>query len=155
GSIFGSIEALSAAGPVLLGVTPYLFSFSHQSRDRQFLADIGARFLGRSETPAAPKKAWFVDTLNDVHGVTTLVKQIATLASKRGDAVAILTCGESKPDPGWRVRNFTPVGQFTLPEHGTQTLACPPFLNVLEYCERQQLDEIIVSTPSLFGLSAV
>src|SRR5262249_9304384 len=31
GSLFGSLEAISAAGPVLLSVAPYLFSFTHQN----------------------------------------------------------------------------------------------------------------------------
>ena len=52
--------------------------------------------------------------------------------------------------PG-QVQNFKPVGQFTLPENETVTLAFPPFLDILEYCERRQLTELIISTPGWLG----
>ena len=51
------------------------------------------------------------------------------------------------PEPG-RVQNFKPVGQFRLPENETVTLAFPPLLDILEYCDREQLDEPIISTPA-------
>ena len=83
GSIFGSIEALSALGPTLLGIAPYLFSYAHQSRDKHFLSEVGKRFFGvKPELDQKAKKAWFTDTLTEVNGVTTLVHKMCRLAQK-------------------------------------------------------------------------
>jgi hypothetical protein len=71
GSIFGSLEALSAVGPVLLGVAPYLFSFAHQNRDKAFINEVSARFLGTPVEPV-PKVALLVDTTADIDTTSLL-----------------------------------------------------------------------------------
>ena len=156
GSIFGSIEALSALGPVLLGISPYLFSFVHQNRDKRFLADVGARFFGiRPELQHKVRKAWFTDTLEEVNGVTTLVQKMCQLAQKHEHDLTLISFSEETPVYPGKVQNFRPVGQFRLPENESVTLAFPPLLDILEYCDREQLDELIISTPGLAGLAAL
>jgi glycosyltransferase involved in cell wall biosynthesis len=157
GSIFGSIEALSALGPIALGIAPYLFSFAHQSRDKSFLADVETHFFGRTLRPSAPpRKAWFVDgDVAEVNGVTRLVEKMCQIAEGRRDDLTLISVADRPPAFPGRVQNFTPVGQFALPENANVNLAFPPFLEVLEYCERQDFTEIVVSTPGLAGLAAV
>lgn len=156
GSIFGSLEALSAAGPILLGVAPYLFSFAHQSRDKQFLADVSRHFL-HTTAPlgTAPRKAWFVDALTDVSGATRLVQVMCRIAAQHDHDLTLVSCADGGVNPEGRVQKFRPVGRFALPDDESVTLGFPPFLDVLDYCDRRQLTEIIVSTPSLTGLAAV
>jgi glycosyltransferase involved in cell wall biosynthesis len=159
GSVFGSLEALSAAGPILLGVAPYLFSFAHQSRDKVFLADVSERFLGRRSLAGAQtaggKRAWFTDTLTDVNGVTTLIRKMCQLADVHEHDLTLVSVADTPPEYPGRVRNFAPVGQFVVPEHEAVKLAWPPFLDILEYCDREQFTDLIVSTPGLAGLAAV
>ena len=156
GSIFGSIEALGALGPTLLGIAPYLFSYAHQSRDKHFLFEVGKRFFGvKPELDQKPKKAWFTDTLTEVNGVTTLVHKMCRLAQKHEHDLTLISFSDHAPEYPGRVQNFKPVGQFRLPENDTVTLAFPPFLDILEYCDRQQFTELIISTPGLAGLAAL
>ena len=156
GSIFGSIEALSAVGPLLLGVAPYVFSFAHQSRDKQFLADVGTHFLPSKPVASAPtRKAWFVDGVNDVNGVTTLVRKMCRIAQEHDHDLTLVTFDEAAANYDGHAHNFAPVGRFTLPENPMVNLTFPPFLDVLEYCDRRQFTELIVSTPTLAGLAAL
>ena len=156
GSIFGSIEALSAAGPLLLGVAPYVFSFAHQSRDKQFLEDVGEHFLGARPASSAPaRRAWFVDGVNDVNGVTTLVRKMCRIAQEHEHDLRLVTFADAAANYEGHSHNFSPVGQFTLPENPMVNVTFPPFLDVLEYCDRQQFTELIVSTPTLAGLAAL
>jgi glycosyltransferase involved in cell wall biosynthesis len=155
GSVFGSLEAMSAAGPILLGVAPYLFAFAHQSRDKRFLSDVSRHFTGRAADEGRPsKKAWFTDAITDVNGVTTLIDAMRRRACSHGHDLTVISVSDAPPsDPG--VQHFRPVGTFALPEHEGVTMAFPPFLDVLEYCERQQFNEIVVSTPGFVGLAAI
>lgn len=155
GSIFGSLEALSAAGPILLGVAPYFFSFAHQNRDKAFLADVSRRFLGGPSPVDTPKRAWFTDTLTEVNGVTTLIRKMCQLADAHDHDLTLVSVADTPPAYAGRIQNFTPVGRFVVPEHERVALTCPPFLDVLEYCDREQFTELIVSTPGLVGLAAV
>jgi glycosyltransferase involved in cell wall biosynthesis len=156
GSLFGSLEALSAAGPILLGIAPYLFSFAHQNRDRAFLADIRQHFLGPgSPLDSRPKKGWFTDTLTDVNGVTTLIRTMCRLAQVHEHDLTLMSVSDVRPDYPGRVQNFRPVGTFAIPEHESVSLAFPPFLDIVDYCDREQFTELIVSTPGLAGLAAL
>ena len=156
GSVFGSLEAASAAGPILPGVAPYLFSFAHQNRDKAFLSDVGAHFLG--ERPAhetRPRKGWFTDTLTDVNGVTTLIRKLCRLAEVHEHDLTLVSVADTPPAYAGRIQNFTPVGRFVVPEHEAVKLAFPPFLDILDYCDREQFTELIISTPGLAGLAAL
>ena len=92
--------------------------------------------------------------MTDVNGITTLVRKMCRLAEAHDHDMTLVSFTDRAPEAG-RSQNFKPVGQFTLPENSMVTLAFPPFLDVLEYCDRQQFTELIVSTPSLAGLAAV
>ncbi len=156
GSIFGSLEAMSALGPILFGISPYLFSFYHQNRDKPFLSEVSQRFLGvRPDPKTVSKKAWFTDTLTEVNGVTTLVQKMCHQAESHGHHLTLISFAKTAPAYPGRVKNFEPIGHFALPENESITLAFPPFLDILEYCEREQFTELIVSTPGLAGLAAL
>ncbi len=45
------------------------------------------------------------------------------------------------------IKNFRPIGEFELPEYELQRLSFPPILQILDYVQREQFTEIIISTP--------
>ncbi len=66
-----------------------------------------------------------------------------------------MTCAENPPEIKIDLKNFLPVGTFPLPEYESQTLAFPPFLEVVEYIERHRFNELIISTPGPMGLTGL
>ncbi len=156
GSIFGSLEALSAMGPVLLSVAPYLFSFAHQHRDKEFLNQVSQRFFGELSSLKQPvKKAWFSDTLTEVNGVAVLVQKMGSLALEYGHDLTLVALSENEISLPCRTRSFLPVGEFKLPENESIKLGFPPFLEILDYCEQQGFSDLIISTPAPLGLAAL
>ena len=152
GSIFGSLEALSAVGPILLGVAPYLFSFAHQNRDTAFLREVSHRFLGTPSEPK-PKTAVFVDStsLEDPAGVLAGFDRLPESFSQDRTIIAF---GKPLPGLNGRVRYFMPVGHLPLPDYERQ-LAFPPALDLLDFCDREQFTSLVVATPSLGGLAMI
>ena len=53
------------------------------------------------------------------------------------------------------IKNFPPVGEFEIPEYELQKLSFPPFLDMLDYIQREQFTELIISTPGPIGLCAL
>ncbi len=156
GSFFGSLQALSALGPVILGTGPYLFSYHSQNKDRRFLAEVRRRFGGPGPSAGPrPKRAWFTDTLNEVNGVATTVAAMAEAAGRVGADLTIVSSTEDPPPLGGRLKNFPPIGTITFPEYVFQPLAFPPVLNVVDYCERQGFTEVIISTTFSLGLTGL
>jgi hypothetical protein len=156
GSLFGCLEALSAASPIVFGVTPYLFSFGHQNRDRAFLADVSERFLGRgSRLDARPKKAWFTDMVTDEAGAVSVIRELCRLAEAHEHDLTLVSAGDTRQDYPGRVQWFEPVGQLPVPGHENVTVAFPPFLRILEFCDREGFTELVVSSPGVTGLAAL
>jgi glycosyltransferase involved in cell wall biosynthesis len=53
------------------------------------------------------------------------------------------------------IKNFPPVGEFEIPEYELQKLSFPPFLDMLDYIQRERFTELIISTPGPIGLCAL
>jgi glycosyltransferase involved in cell wall biosynthesis len=53
------------------------------------------------------------------------------------------------------IKNFPPVGEFEIPEYELQKLSFPPFLDMLDYLQRERFTEVIISTPGPIGLCAL
>ena len=156
GRIVDGLQSLSAIGPVMLGVAPYITAFGVQHKDQGFLRSIADRFpAARGVRIRSGKKAWVTDTLSDVNGVAHTINVLSSLAKARGRDITVVTSLEHPPIVDYPLRNFPPVGVFHLPEYESQAVVFPPFLDMLDYFENEGFDEIIISTPGPMGLAAL
>lgn len=155
GKLTESLQTLGSLGPVTLCMAPYLVSFHTQHKDEALIQAVARHFpVTRHLAAKGRKKAWFTDTLTDVNGVAKTVQTCARLARDQGrELVVVTSLEEAPPELDFPVKNFRPAGSFPLPEYEDQQLAFPPFLDILEYCEREEIGEIVVSTPGPLGLA--
>ncbi len=156
GGLIESIQSFASLGPVALGLAPYLTAFNVQHKDEKFLREVAANFAGTQRlTSRSGKRAWFTDTLNDMNGVANTIRTLATLAHIEGKEITVVTCLPEKPEAAFPVKNFRPVGTFTLEEYNRQELVYPPFLEMINWLEEEEIDEVIISTPGPVGLAAL
>jgi glycosyltransferase involved in cell wall biosynthesis len=156
GNMVESMQALSAIAPILVILTPYIYGFHSQAPSRKWLRGIFKELT--SEIPVAlqnRKRAWFTDTLDDVNGVATTIRKMTAAGAAAGKELIVVTSrGELKVD-NIPIKNFKPIGEFELPEYELQKLSFPPILRMLDYIQREQFTEIIISTPGPIGLTAL
>lgn len=156
GRLIDGLQSLSAVGPVLLGVAPYITAFGVEHKDEDFLRTLAERYpSSRRLRFRSGKKAWVTDTLSDVNGVAHTINVLSALARKNGLDITVVTSLETPPEVDYPLNNFDPVGVFRLPEYESQMLVFPPFLDMLGYFEREGFDEIIISTPGPMGVAAL
>lgn len=156
GDLIESLQTFASLGPVALGVAPYVAAMKTQHKDERLLQLIASRFAAtRQHVGRSGKRAWATDTYADVNGVTTTIRAMAGLADRRGLPLKVLTCHTAAEADETTVRNFEPVGTFELPEYEHLQLAFPPFLDMMQYMEAEQFDEVIISTPGPVGLTAL
>jgi glycosyltransferase involved in cell wall biosynthesis len=159
GRLTEGLQTLSALAPLSLCFAPYLTAFQTQHKDEPLLRAVARRFAAAAPLAArGPAKAWFTDTLLDVNGVAATVATAAGVASRLGLPLRVVTSlaeVPAAPALDFELRNFPPVGEIRLPEYADQKLAFPPFLDIIERCERERLDEVIVSTPGPVGLAGL
>jgi glycosyltransferase involved in cell wall biosynthesis len=153
------LEALQPASgliPVAGSVGPYVFSYFNMYGHRRLWSETARRFnITLPPELKNEKRAWFTDTLEDVNGVARTIRTMGAAAQKSGRDLTIVTCkGDSKVE-GVPLKNFTPVGEFELPEYKLQKLSFPPILDMIDYIERERFTECIISTPGPVGLTAL
>jgi glycosyltransferase involved in cell wall biosynthesis len=156
GNLLESLQAFLSLAPVAMAVAPYLAAFHSQHRDEPFRRDVARKFAGaRKFALKTGRRAWVTDTFGDLNGVSHTIRTLAGLAAEQDRELVVLTCLDETPDVPFPLKNFVPIGSCPLPEYEHQTIACPPILEVIEYLEREQFDEVIISTPGPLGMLAL
>ena len=156
GELVDSLQTLAALGPVALSFTPFLAAFGAQHGDAPFLRRVAGHFPAtRTLLQQTDRKAWVTDTYSDVNGVCRTIQTFGRVARQSGRQLTVLTCLKSEPRSLSDLKNFQPVGTFPVPEYEMLEVGLPPFLEVIEYLERNRFNEVIISTPGPMGLTAL
>jgi glycosyltransferase involved in cell wall biosynthesis len=156
GDFVEALQPLIGMLPVMGSLSPYLFSFYSLHSNRPLLESTAKRILPKTPEPLRNiKRAWFTDTLEDVNGVARTIQTMALSANKAGASLTVATSRSEILIKNIPVKNFTPVGEFEIPEYELQKLSFPPMLEIVDYIEREKFTECIISTPGPIGLTSL
>src|SRR6476646_369963 len=153
GNLIESMQALSGIAPIIILLTPYLYAFHSQAPSRRWLRDVFSKMTGGvPEVLQNRKRAWFTDTLDDVNGVANTIRKMTAAGAAAGEKLIVMTSRRRLEVDEISIKNFRPIGEFELPEYELQRLSFPPIMQILDYIQREQFTEIIISTPGPMGL---
>jgi len=156
GNLIDAFQSATGLLPVGASVLPYLVAFGQQAPDRALLTNVARRFTGTVPQPLRnEKRAWFTDTLEDVNGVARTILAMVQAAGQAGADLTVVTSRSKLSITDIPIKNFPPVGEFEIPEYELQKLSFPPFLDMLDYIQRERFTELIISTPGPIGLCAL
>jgi glycosyltransferase involved in cell wall biosynthesis len=156
GNMIESMQALTALAPILIILAPYIYGFHSQAPSRKWLQGIFRDLTGKiPEALQNNKRAWFTDTLEDVNGVATTIRRMTAAGAAAGKDLIVITSRNELTMGDIPIKNFTPIGEFELPEYELQKLSFPPILQMLDYIQRERFGEVIISTPGPIGLTAL
>jgi glycosyltransferase involved in cell wall biosynthesis len=156
GNLIDAFQSLTGLLPVGFSILPYLVAFGQQAPDRPLLTHVARRFTGTVPQPLRnEKRAWFTDTLEDVNGVARTIRAMVQAARHAGADLTVVTSRSKLSIDDIPIKNFPPVGEFEIPEYELQKLSFPPFLDMLDYIQRERFTELIISTPGPIGLCAL
>lgn len=156
---FNIFQALGSAGAAWTLLAPYFVTFSLFSRDRRFsqaaLNHFDACQGEISQNGDRTKIAHFTDTFHEINGVALSLKNQMELAKKMGRDLTAITCDSQTQQTLEGQKNFDPIGVLELPEYPEQKIFLPPFLEMLDYCYKEQFTQIHVTTPGPLGLAGL
>lgn len=156
GNAIEALQALSGIVPILVLLAPYIYGFHSQAPSRKWLRAICLQLMGTIPPQLQnTKRAWFTDTLEDVNGVSTTIRKMAGAAAAAGEDLIVVTSRRDLTVDDVPIKNFAPIGEFELPEYELQKLSFPPILQILDYVQREQFTEVIISTPGPIGLTGL
>jgi glycosyltransferase involved in cell wall biosynthesis len=153
GNLIESMQALSGIAPIIVLLTPYIYAFHSQAPSRRWLRDVFSKMTGAIPPVLQNRRrAWFTDTLDDVNGVATTITKMTAAGVAAGEKLIVVTSRRRLAVHDIPIMNFRPIGEFALPEYELQRLSFPPIMQILDYIQREQFTEIIISTPGPMGL---
>jgi len=156
GHLVDSLQTIASLAPVALSFAPYLAAFSNQHKDEPFLQAVATHFPAAAHLRLrSQRKAWVTDTFSDINGVCRTIQMLGKAAKQSGKKLTVISCLSETPQTNIELKNFRPVGSFKIPEYEMLELCFPPFLEVIEYIERNEFNEVIISTPGPLGLTAL
>jgi glycosyltransferase involved in cell wall biosynthesis len=156
GNLLEALREASLLLPTGLALAPYFYGFTSQTPHRARLRTL-CRNLCNSvpENLRKRRRAWFTDTLDDVNGVATTIRKLTGACTAQEMDLLVVTSNSHPAPSEIPVQNFMPVGEFALPEYELQKLSFPPVLEILDFIQREQFTEILISTPGPVGLTAL
>jgi hypothetical protein len=98
--------------------------------------------------------AWATDTLDEANGVAVTVRTAAARARRAGLQVTVVASG-ARPRADFDLESFAPIWQRPVPRYEELALRVPPFLETIEFLERERFREVLISTPGPVGLTAL
>jgi glycosyltransferase involved in cell wall biosynthesis len=153
GNLIESMQALSGIAPIIVVLAPYIYAFHSQAPSRRWLRDVFSKMTGAIPPVLQnQKRAWFTDTLDDVNGVANTIRKMTAAGQAAGEKLIVVTSRRRLDVHEIPIKNFRPIGEFELPEYELQRLSFPPIMQILDYIQREQFTEIIISTPGPMGL---
>src|SRR5256714_658195 len=153
GNVIESMQALSGIAPIVVLLSPYIYAFHSQAPSRRWLRDIFSKMTGAIPPVLQNRKrAWFTDTLDDVNGVATTIRKMTAAGVAAGEKLIVVTSPRRPAEDEIPIKKFPPLGQFALTVYQLQPLSFPPIMQILDYIQREQFTEIIISTPGPMGL---
>ncbi|MEY2586051.1 MAG: hypothetical protein QOD80_2077, partial [Verrucomicrobiota bacterium] len=153
GNLIESMQALSGIAPIIVLLAPYLYAFHSQAPSRRWLRDVFSKMTGAIPPVLQNRKrAWFTDTLDDVNGVANTIRKMTAAGMAAGEKLIVVASRRRLEVDEIPIKNFRPIGEFELPEYELQRLSFPPIMQILDYIQREQFTEIIISTPGPMGL---
>ena len=156
GNIMESMQALSGIAPIIVLLSPYIYAFHSQAPSRRWLREMFLKMTGAIPPELQNRKrAWFTDTLDDVNGVATTIRKMTAAGVAAGEQLIVITSRRDLSVDDIPIKNFRPIGEFELPEYELQRLSFPPIMQILDYVQREQFTEIIISTPGPMGLTGL
>jgi glycosyltransferase involved in cell wall biosynthesis len=140
-------------------LAPYFAAAAYRSRQRRHAERVErilvqAGLLPEPVTPPAPRIALFTDTYREVNGVTTILQRFHEHALGRGWPLTIIDSGpEEERSPGRY--SFKAVESLAWSVYRDYPMNILPPLELMRWCETQDVDLIHAATPGPVGIAAV
>ncbi len=149
GNVFNIINGIGAISSLYVLSIPYYIAYKSFQDTRQF----AERLSVIPSPPRRPKAVHLSDTYYEINGVAKSLQQMTIQAKRLGLDYTFVTCADRESLFGEKV--FKPVQVYDLPEYPEMKLACPPVLDIIDYCFREDFTHVHSATPGPVGLAGL
>ncbi len=153
-----SFETWKTLGQAQTLIAPYLLAATSLARQRIHARDVHRELsvqglLEPWPAPDEPHVAMFTDTIEEINGVAAVLQPLVAFAETQGWPFTMISCGaERRSWPTHEV--FQALDRFSFDVYEEFPLFVPPVLQLLHWCENNNVDVIHAATPGPMGMIA-
>ncbi|MBN2601603.1 MAG: glycosyltransferase [Candidatus Marinimicrobia bacterium] len=152
--IYGIFQNLMSFLPSIFISLPFFSSLKVMYGTRHLVQTLSREYLGKKGL-TRKRILWFTDTINDLNGVSVIIKKVASVGRKNGMNIHVVTSlkeSEINEHIPPNLLNLPYIYNFNLPYYESYNLKIPSILQSLEMIDHYEPDEIVISTPGPIGL---
>jgi len=157
GNVFDIFQTVGSAGALYTVLAPYFVAYGLFNEDRRLADQVRSSLAPGSRRPESGriKVGHFTDTFLEINGVALTIRRSLSLARATGKDMTVVTAyPEGRvAEPG--VKNFAPIGAFSLPEYPELAVHYPPILDMLRHAYHENFSHLHSATPGPVGLAAL
>ncbi len=146
GDFFNIFRSIGSISSLYFLSAPYYAAYRSFQDTRQFAERLDTVAL----PPVAPRAVHLTDTPAGPSGPAQDLRDLVARARGLGLDHTVVTCANVEGGPSEAV--FRPVDIYDVPECPEVKLACPPVLEIVDYCFRQNFTHVHSATPGPVGL---
>jgi glycosyltransferase involved in cell wall biosynthesis len=140
-------------------VAPYLSAAAYRARERRHVRSVETTLASGGLLPApaarpAPRVAMFTDTYSEINGVATVLRALTAHSVASGWPFTLVNCGSERASEACR-EIFPAIETLSLDVYKEFPLRIGPVLELLRWCEDEQVGVIHAATPGPVGMEAV
>lgn len=157
GDFYSLFSSFSSALPGIFVSLPFFTSLKVSFSSQHLIKDLKKKYLNHQVSQK--KILWFSDTVNDLNGVSFIVKRISNIAQNMNRDITLVASLSSEDmsnqDLPPNLINLPYIYEFNLPHYESYVMRIPSILRSMEIIARENPDEIYISTPGPLGLIAL
>ncbi len=152
--LYKLLKGISLALPATFIVMPFISAFKHLFGNLDLIFKLNDN-LGKESLLKNKKILWFTDTINDLNGVSTTLKNIGYVSYRLNKELKIVSSllheeiDDSLPP---NLINIPSVFHFKMPFYEKLNIKIPSILSAIKMIYEYEPDEIYISTPGPVGL---
>ena len=153
-----SLETWKTLGQAQTLIAPYMLAATSLARQRIHARDVHRELadhglLAPWPAPDEPHVAMFTDTIEEINGVAAVLQPLVAFAEAQGWPFTMISCGDERVSkPTHEV--FRALDRFSFDVYEEFPLFVPPVLQLLHWCENNDVDVIHAATPGPMGMVA-
>lgn len=154
GNVFKAINNLTSLVPMAYMTLPFSSTWMHLNKDRKLLERFKNEYACNKRDEKG-KVFWFTDTFVDLNGVSKTINNMLRVGRSYDIPLHVVTSHKNLDEQQCEhenVINLPTHFSFTPEIYNTYTMHFPSFLRSMEIIERENPQEIIISTPGPVGL---
>ncbi len=149
GNVFNIFRSFGSISSLYFLSIPYYVAYKSFQETRLFADSVDVTVAPRRKA----KAVHLTDTYYEVNGVAKSLQQMTQCSQRLGLDYTFITCADTPSLLGEKV--FKPIKAYDLPEYPEMKLACPPILEVIDYCYKEDFTHVHAATPGPVGLTGL